>query len=330
MLKMSRLAKRLLTAAPLVAMTVLLSACGDQYLVLDPKGPIGQGQKDLIIITTILCAIIIVPVMILAGVIVWRYRDKPGRTSPYKPKWSHDSRLEAIWWAVPIIIIAILGVVTVRYTYALEPTKPIESTEKEVRIQVTSLDWKWLFFYPEEGIATVNYIKFPESVPVRFELTSDAPMNSFWIPQLGGQIYTMSGMAMLIHLQADEPGKYFGSGANFSGKDFAQMRFVAEATSKEQYEAWIQEVKASGNALTEEGYDQLQKPGIVEKEQFYSSFPEGLFDRIVTKYIPEGSTGGHHHIKQSGNESSSDADEEQSMQHEHAAHLSKEAANTGQ
>ncbi|MBJ6363701.1 ubiquinol oxidase subunit II [Paenibacillus sp. GCM10012307] len=274
-------------------MTVLLSACSEKYIVLDPKGPIGQSQKDLIIITTLLCAVIIVPVLILAGFIVWRYRDKPGRKDDYKPKWSHDTRLEVTWWAIPIIIIAILATVTVRYTYALEPSRPIESAEKTVTIQVASLDWKWLFLYPEEGIATVNYIKFPDNVPVRFELTSDAPMNSFWIPQLGGQIYTMSGMAMTLHLQADQTGKYFGSSANFSGKDFAQMRFVAEASTKDEFDAWVKEVKATGNALTTDGYEQLQKPSVEEQQQF-SSFPEGLFQKIVTKYVPEGSQGHHH------------------------------------
>src|SRR4030095_13707013 len=179
------------------------------------------------------------------------------------------------------------------YTYALEPSKPIESAKAPITIQVTSLDWKWLFKYPDEDIATVNYIKIPEDVPIKFQVTSDTAMNSFWVPQLGGQIYSMSGMAMTLFLQADEQGSYYGSGANFTGKDFAKMTFKVDATTEEDYKAWINEVKASSPALTMEGFEKLTEPGSSDV-QLFSSFPEGLFNKVVMQYV-NGGGGAHQH-----------------------------------
>jgi cytochrome o ubiquinol oxidase subunit 2 len=280
--------RRLTAVVSLFAMAILMTGCSDKLLVLNPKGAVGKQQLDLILISTALCLVIIVPVLILTFYIVWKFRHKPDSTTKYEPEWEHSTKLETIWWGIPIVIIAILGFVTVRYTYDLEPSKPLEHEAKPLVIQVTSLDWKWLFQYPEQGIATVNYMQFPEDVPVRFELTSDAPMNSFWIPQLGGQIYTMSGMAMKLHLIADEPGAYLGMGANFSGREFGKMQFTAKATSQEEFDTWVKQVKGSSPALTDEGYELLATPGVSDVTT-YSSIPEGLFDRIVNKY------GGHNH-----------------------------------
>ncbi|WP_211749739.1 cytochrome aa3 quinol oxidase subunit II [Paenibacillus sp. Marseille-Q4541] len=257
-----------------------------RYVVLDPKGPIGDAQRDLIIISTILCAIIIVPTLILVGVIVWKYRDTPENKSKYTPNWSHNTVAETIWWGVPILIIIILGVVTVRYTYATEPSKPLVSDKEPITIQAVSLDWKWLFMYPDENVASVNTLTIPEDTPIRFELTSDAPMNSFWIPELGGQMYTMSGMAMVLHLQADEPGVYKGSGANFSGEHFEEMKFNVNAVSEEEYDNWVKEVKLKSEPLTEQSYDELALPSI-ENEQYFSAVPDEMFQNIVTKYVVE-------------------------------------------
>ncbi|ULL14258.1 ubiquinol oxidase subunit II [Paenibacillus sp. H1-7] len=294
-------------AAPLLflAMLVLLSGCGQSLMVMDPKGPIAAGQRDLIITASILCGIILVPVLVLTAFIVWRYRDKPDNKASYKPNWSHSTTMEIVWWGIPIVIIAILAVVTVRETYALEPSKPLESDKKPIVVQATSLDWKWLFTYPEQGIATVNYIAIPEDTPIKFELTSDAPMNSFWIPQLGGQMYTMSGMAMTLFLQADEQGVYYGTGANFSGKHFNDMKFQVHATSDEQFNNWVRNIKESSNPLTMDGYNQLATPGVSGK-QLFSAFPEGLFNKIVTKY----GVGGHANHGSSG-QTSAPAHQEQ-------------------
>lgn len=269
---------------------IMLTGCSEQIVVMNPKGPIGQSQKDLIIIASVLCGIILVPVLLLTAWIVWRYRDRPNSHAAYKPNWSHSTLMESIWWGIPIIVIIILGTITVRYTYALEPTKPIESSKKAITIQATSLDWKWLFTYPEQGIATVNYLKIPEDVPIKFELTSDAPMNSFWIPQLGGQMYTMSGMAMTLYLQADEQGTYYGSGANFSGERFADMTFDVVATSEQEFESWVDDIKKSAAPLTMDKYNALAQPASSEV-LYYSSFPDNLFYNIVNKYA----VGGHGH-----------------------------------
>ncbi|HTG68475.1 MAG TPA: ubiquinol oxidase subunit II [Candidatus Udaeobacter sp.] len=314
---------RMLTPVLIMLMAVMLSGCGEQFIVLDPKGPIGESQKDLIYFSTILCSVIIVPVLILTAIIVWRYRDKPGRKASYNPNWEHSTKLEITWWTIPIIAILILAIVTVKYTYALEPSKPIESAKEPITIQVTSLDWKWLFKYPDEDIATVNYIKIPEDVPIKFQLTSDTAMNSFWVPQLGGQIYTMSGMAMTLFLQADEQGSYFGSGANFTGKDFAQMTFKVDATSEEEYKAWIEEVKAKSPSLTMEGFEKLTEPGTSDV-QLFSSFPEGLFNKIVKQYVNGGGGGAHQHHDSEAAESAAAANEETAPavtteSHHHAA-----------
>ncbi len=177
-------------------------------MVLDPAGPVGREELHLIILSAVLVGIVIIPVIGLLAYIVWRFRDKPGNTAPYRPKWSESRVLEIIWWGIPIIIVGILGSATVKTTFALvkPPTQSADMTP--ITVDVTSLDWKWLFMYPGQKIATVNYAVIPTGVPVQFELTADAPMNSFWVPQLGGQEYTMPGMAMRLWLEATRTGKY--------------------------------------------------------------------------------------------------------------------------
>ncbi|SCZ14442.1 cytochrome o ubiquinol oxidase subunit 2 [Paenibacillus polysaccharolyticus] len=285
-----------------IALIVWPMLAGGQYVVLDPKGPIGAAQKDLIIISTLLCAVVIVPVLIMSAVIVWRYRDKPENKNEYKPNWAHSTKAEVIWWTIPIVIIGLLAIVTVRYTYDLEPSKPLAHEKEPITIQVSSLDWKWLFLYPEQGIATVNTLNIPADRPVKFELTADSPMNSFWIPQLGGQIYTMSGMAMTLYLQADDEGQYWGSGANFTGEHFGEMRFDVNATSDEEFDKWVAEVKQQSQPMTQETYDTLAKPG-TSNVAYYSAFPEGLFQKIVTKYVVDGKSAHSKHEGSSSNES---------------------------
>ena len=293
------------SAVTLVMTMLLLSGCGN-YMVLDPKGPIAEKQLDLIIITVILCSIIIVPVLIITFIIVWRYRAT-NKKADYKPEWAHSNLLETIWWGIPIVIIIVLAVITVRYTHELEPAKAINSDKEEVTVQVVSLNWKWLFLYPEEGIATVNTLTIPEDRPVRFEITADSPMNSFWIPELGGQIYAMSGMSMALHLQADEPGTYFGTAANFTGEHFENMNFQVNATSDAEYEQWIQEAKNSPNTITDESYEEMSKPTEKEEPTLYSSFPEGIYERIVTKYMHDGAEL-HQHGSASADETDAAAD----------------------
>jgi len=180
-----------------------------------------------------------------------------------------------------VVIIAILGYFTVRDTYVLK-----ESPNKEVApitIQVTALDWKWMFTYPDQKIATVNYLEIPAGVPVHFQVSAEAPMNSFWVPELGGQIYAMAGMATELYLQADEPGEFQGFSSNFSGEGFAHMQFKVVAKPQDEFNKWVDEVKGTTPAMSKEDYNELKKPGLTEKK-LYSAFPEGLFEEILAKY----------------------------------------------
>lgn len=274
-----------LAIAPVAAL--LLTGCGSRYLVLSPAGPVGRQELDLILLSMKLLALIIIPTLALLFYIVWRYRDRPGNRAPYTPEWSEHRTLEIVWWAIPILIVAVLGFYTARTTFAL--VDPPNKDAEPVTVQVLSLDWKWLFLYPDEGVATVNYVKIPVGVPVDFELTADAPMNSFWVPQLGGQEYTMPGMAMRLWLQADHPGTYYGHGANFTGEGFAHMGFDVVAVPPAEFDRWVTDVKSAAPALTKERYAELKAPGLTAEAQ-YSSFPAGLFDEVVWvnggRYMP--------------------------------------------
>ncbi|MCZ8513674.1 COX aromatic rich motif-containing protein [Paenibacillus filicis] len=265
----------------LIGIIALLSTgCSNKFIVLDPKGPVGQTEYHLIVLSTILVAIVIIPVLAILFYIVYRFRDKPGNKAPFSPEWADSKILEVIWWGIPIVIIGVLGFYTARDTFALTKS-PVKDT-KPITIQVTSLDWKWLFQYPDQKIATVNYVEIPAGIPVQFVLTADAPMNSFWIPQLGGQEYTMPGMAMRLWLQADQPGEYYGTGANFTGKGFAHMQFQMVAKQQSEFESWVKQVKNTASPLTKDGYEELAKPGLADKTS-YSSYPDGLFEETVNK-----------------------------------------------
>ena len=252
--------------------------------LLEPKGIVAFKQYNLLVFTTLLGFVVVIPVFVMAIFIAWRYRE--GNTkAKYTPNVDTNRLAETIWWGIPIILIAILSVVTWTSTHDLDPHKPLESDAKPVRIQVIALDWKWLFIYPEQNIATVNYIQFPVNRPVNFEITADAPMNSFWIPQLGGQIYAMSGMTTKLHLNANEIGSYTGRSANISGEGFADMTFTAMASSKADFDAWVMAVKSSNLQLTPATYADLAKKSIDAPATHYSSSSEGLYDTIVMKYM---------------------------------------------
>ena len=285
------------SALALLGMVLLAGCDNSKYIVLNPKGPVAQQELHLIIISVILCAIVIIPVLGIFVYITIRFRDKPGNKAPYKPEWDDSKVLEIIWWGIPIVIIAILGVYTAKTTLNL--TKPPVTNVKPITVQVTSMDWKWMFTYPGKQIATVNYAEIPAGVPVQFILTSDAPMNSFWIPQLGGQEYTMPGMSMGLWLQADKVGEYFGSGANFTGKGFAHMQFRVKSVSQTDFDKWAAGLKKTAPVLTNAGYKKLSKPS-TEKELSFSSYPKGLFDDIINK------NGGnyYHHMNHMGDGSS--------------------------
>ncbi len=252
--------------------------------VLEPKGWIGAKERGLIITASLLMLIVVIPVFIMAFFFAWRYRE--GNTkSRHAPDWEHNYIAEYCWWGVPIIIIIILAITTWKSSHDLNPFKPIENGKKPISIQVVALDWKWLFIYPEEGIATVNLVQFPEKTPINFSITSDAPMNSFWIPALGGQIYAMPAMRSKLYLIANEIGIFKGVSANISGKGFAGMTFTAKATSESDFSSWVESVKTSGKSLTMDSYNQLAKPSEYHPVEYYQLADIDLFDRIIMKYM---------------------------------------------
>nr|WP_277404750.1 ubiquinol oxidase subunit II [Achromobacter xylosoxidans] len=257
---------------------MLLGGCNME--ILSPKGDIGAQEKTLLFTATGLMLLVVIPVIIMILTFAWKYRASNTKAD-YQPKWAHSTAIEVVVWTVPCIIVAILAVITWRSTHALDPYKPLVSEHKPVTIEVVSLDWKWLFIYPEYDIATVNEIAFPVDVPVNFRITSASVMNSFFIPQLGSQIYSMAGMETKLHLNAREPGTYAGISANYSGAGFSGMRFKAIATSQEGFDDWVRQAKASGTALTPAVYQELTKRSEHNPVAKYASVPPSMFDYIL-------------------------------------------------
>ena len=256
----------------------------NRIAVLNPQGMIGEKQRDLLVTSTLLMLIVVIPALVLPFGIVWKYRASNKRAK-YTPNWDYHWVLESIWWGVPLVIILVLGVITWRSCHELDPFKPLDSEKQPVRIQAVALQWKWLFIYPDYQIATVNFIQFPEQTPINFEITADAPMNSFWIPELGGQVYAMSGMRSKLHLIANGPGIYQGASANFSGKGFAGMRFTAKSSSREEFDQWVASVKQSSNLLSLDQYKKLVSPSEYQPIALYNLGDSGLFDWIIMKYM---------------------------------------------
>lgn len=273
----------LLVGIVVVGIAAFLLSRGDMP-VLNTQGLIANKQRDLIVFTVLLSLVVVVPVFLLLFLIAWRFRS--GNTkAKYRPDWDHNHALEFIWWGLPFLIIVILSVVIWASSHSLDPYRPIESDKKPVIVQVVALQWKWLFIYPELGIAAVNEVNFPVDTPVNFKITADAPMNSFWIPSLGGQVYAMSGMSTKLHLMADNVGDYKGVSANISGKGFAGMKFVAHAQTDKGFDAWLRQAKQSDKKLDARTYEELVKPTENVPVATYVLTEPGLYDTIVNKYM---------------------------------------------
>lgn len=260
----------------------------DYLAVLFPEGIIGLKERNLLFILQALMLLIVVPVYILTFIFSWKYRaDNP--QGIYDPDLVDNRLAEVIWWGLPLVMTIIVSVLTWVKTYELDPYKPIPSSKKEMIIQAVALQWKWLFIYPEEKIASVNFLQFPKDTPIHFEITADAPMNSFWIPDLGGQIYAMPKMKTELYLIANEIGDFRGSSANLSGEGFAGMHFITRASSEEDYYQWVESAKQSKN-FNLETYKQLAAPSKNNPVETYQLTDDNLFDYILNKYM-------HHHVR---------------------------------
>jgi cytochrome o ubiquinol oxidase subunit 2 len=268
----------------------LLSICaplllgGCKATLLDPKGQVGVDEKSLILTSVWLMLIVVVPVIVLTVIFAYKYRASNTK-STYLPDWSHSTRIEVVVWAVPCAIILALSILTWTSTHDLDPFKPLKSKVKPITIDVVALDWKWLFIYPEQHVASVNELAFPANVPVNFRITSDSVMNSFFIPQIGSQIYAMAGMESQVNLIANEAGVYDGLSANFSGPGFSNMRFKALASSQADFDAWVAKARKAGNKLDAANYPALAKPSQNMPVTYYASVDPGLFHGIIAKYM---------------------------------------------
>jgi cytochrome o ubiquinol oxidase subunit 2 len=252
-------------------------------LLFNPKGPIGNAERFVIIASIALMLIVVIPVFIMAFLFPRKYRASNTKAT-YMPKWSRSGKIELVIWLVPAIIITVLGILIWNTTHRLDPYKPIDTGVKPISIEAVSLDWKWLFIYPDQNIATVNQLVFPANVPLSFRITSGTVMTSFFIPQLGSQIYAMAGMQTRLHLMADETGTYLGQNQQFSGRGYADMSFKAIAVSREQFEAWVQKVKQSLDRLDLARYEKLEKPSTGYPVTSFSSVETDLFNYIISKY----------------------------------------------
>jgi cytochrome o ubiquinol oxidase subunit II len=257
----------------------------ENSLLTHPKGIVAHKELDLIHTNILLMLIVVVPTLILLFVVAWKYRVKNSKAK-YRPDQSHGVFAELILWIIPSMVIAVMAVITWKSTHELDPYRPLESDVEPLTIQVVALDWKWLFIYPAQGIASVNFFQFPANTPIHFELSADgSPMNSFWIPQLSGQIYSMTGMTTQLHMMCNEPGDYAGRAAEINGVGFADMTFMAKSTSQPDFEAWVASAKQSPQLLTEAAYNELAKPSQNNPVSLYSYVEEELFNKIVMKYM---------------------------------------------
>ena len=269
--------------AVVVAATLFLR--GHNVAVLNPAGTIASKERQLIIIALLLSLIVVVPVFIMLFGFAWKYNERNKKPGVYTPDNGGSRLLETIWWLVPTALLAVLSVIIWRSSHELDPSRAIASTTKPVTIQVVALDWKWLFIYPEEHVATVNLLELPVDTPVNFQLTADAPMNSLWIPQLGGQVYAMTGMSTQLHLMASKTGVYRGSSANISGKGFAGMKFSVPVTSMANYETWLSHIREDAPTLDQMSYNKLAKPSENNAATVYNLADTSLYDTIVMKYM---------------------------------------------
>ncbi|AFP85268.1 cytochrome o ubiquinol oxidase subunit II [secondary endosymbiont of Ctenarytaina eucalypti] len=272
----------------LLTVVTLASGCSEMVL-MNPKGQIGLEQRSLIFTALGLMLIVVIPAIVMALVFTIKYRASNTKAM-YSPTWSHSNKIELIVWTVPFLIIIFLANLTWKSTHALDPRMPIASNTKPLTIQVIAMDWKWLFIYPVQGIASVNEIAFPINVPVKFEVTSNSVMNSFFIPELGSQIYAMAGMNTTLYLIANEPGNYKGISSNFSGRGFSGMKFTAVATpDQEGFEAWVHKVKESPQTLsTIDSYEKIAVPSEYHPVEYFARVKPGLYQSVIGKFMEAG------------------------------------------
>ncbi|MEI2302283.1 ubiquinol oxidase subunit II [Ensifer sp. MJa1] len=265
-------------------------------VVMSPSGDIAAQQRDLIVVSTVLMLLIIVPVIFLTLFFAWRYRQS-NMAAKYDPEWHHSTGLEVIIWSAPLAIIIALGAITWVSTHKLDPYRPLDRLDAErpvteemkpITVEVVALDWKWLFFYPEYGIATVNEMAAPVDVPINFKITASSVMNSFYVPALAGMIYAMPGMQTKLHAVINKAGEHEGLSSNYSGDGFSHMRFKFHGLDQAGFDQWVAKVKQNGTMLNRDAYLKLEKPSIKEPVRYFASVDNGLFEAVLNMCVREG------------------------------------------
>jgi cytochrome o ubiquinol oxidase subunit II len=264
---------------PVVGAAMLVASCQPAG-ILDPQGPIAAAERLLLINTTAIMLVVVVPVILATLAFAWWYRSSNARAGR-SPDLRYEGRMEFVIWSIPALTVMLLGGVIWISSHELDPRAPIPADADPLRVDVVALDWKWLFIYPDQGVAAVNQLVIPAGTPVNFRLTSATVMNSFFIPQLGSQIYTMGGMTTHLNLLADAPGEFPGFSANYSGDGFSQMRFIAKAVPAGDFDGWVAQVQGAGSALDDAAYAELAKPSQAVPPKTYGSVAPQLFERIV-------------------------------------------------
>ena len=264
---------------------LLLTSC--KTAVLDPRGPVAAAERTILLDSLWIMLAIIIPVIIGTLAFAWWFRDGNKRAK-YLPTWAYSGRLELLTWSIPVLVVLFLGGTTWIGSHDLDPAQPLNSTTKPIEVQVVSLDWKWLFIYPDLGVASVNRLVVPAGTPVHFSLTSASVMNSFFVPELGSMIYTMNGMSDQLYLQADEVGVYAGRSAHFSGDGFSDMRFDVQAVPTGQFGSWVAATRAQGPILDEVGYQLLSRQSANVTPFTYRALSPDLYQRIVAQQLSPG------------------------------------------
>jgi cytochrome o ubiquinol oxidase subunit II len=279
-------------------LTPLLAAlAGCNTVVMNPSGDIAQQQAHLITVSVILMLLIIVPVMILIVWFAFKYRAS-NTDAAYEPHWDHSTKLELVIWGAPLLIVIVLGLVTWIYTHKLDPyrpldriaaNRPIPATAKPLVVQAVAMDWKWLFIYPEQGIATVNELVVPVDVPVRFKVSATSVMNAFYVPELAGMVYAMPGMEITLNAVQNKPVQSFGISSNYSGAGYSDMKFGYRGVPQGDFDAWVQSVKgAAGAKLDRANYLVLEKPSIKEPVRRWAAVDDDLYYRILNRCVADG------------------------------------------
>jgi cytochrome o ubiquinol oxidase subunit 2 len=274
-------------AARRLATALALGLTGCSRSILDPVGPVGAGDATIFIDAAVIMLAIVIPTLLLAFWMAWRYRASNTKAE-YLPYWSYSGRIEAVVWSIPILTIMFIGGVIWIGSYRLDPFRPLSSKTPPLEVQVVALDWKWLFIYPQQGIATVNQLVVPAGVPVRFSITSASVFNVFFVPRLGSMIYAMPGMVSQLHLQADRPAQLWGTSAQFSGDGFSDMQFQVRSVPAADFSAWAGSVRGAGPALDRGAYAALLRQSQRVPPSTYGAVEPQLFQAVATQAIAPG------------------------------------------